>query len=116
MTKVAPGPWCEPLRAAAGDRLSGASAIAMRAADALTTLAEQAPAADVGVPPHIAEHSPGEICPDAPEGILVVNRYFDVTPWSALGGVVSEQGVLSGDGVVRLIQDMRVSGALLDIV
>jgi translation initiation factor 2B subunit (eIF-2B alpha/beta/delta family) len=72
--------------------------------------------AELGVPPHILEHAAAEVWPDAPEGVRVINRYFDVTPWSALSGVVSEQGLLSAEGVVRMIQDVRVDEALLGIV
>lgn len=72
--------------------------------------------AELGVPPRIGEHAAAEVWPDAPEGVRVINRYFDVTPWSAVSGVVTEQGLLSAEGVVRMIQDARVDEALLGIV
>jgi ribose 1,5-bisphosphate isomerase len=72
--------------------------------------------AQLGVPPHILEHAVAEVWPDAPEGVRVVNRYFDVTAWSAVSGVVSEQGLLSAEGVVRMIQDEQVDEDLQRIV
>lgn len=81
----------------------------------LTSTAKLWPAA-LGVPPHILEHAAAEVWPDAPEGVRVINRYFDVTPWSAVSGVVTEQGLLSAEGAVRMIQEARVDEALRDIV
>ena len=35
---------------------------------------------------------------------------------SAVGGLVSEEGLASGEGIMRLIQGVKVHPALLDVV
>lgn len=42
------------------------------------------------------KEDPGEIWPDAPPGVEVVNYYFEETPLELVTGVVTETGILSG--------------------
>jgi translation initiation factor 2B subunit (eIF-2B alpha/beta/delta family) len=41
----------------------------------------------------------GEIWPDAPAGVGVLNRYFEQTPLELFAGVVTERGLLEADRV-----------------
>ncbi len=66
--------------------------------------------------PRLIEHDAREVWPDAPQGVRVLNRYFDVTPWSALSGVITEHGLVSPDGIMRLIESIDVSPELLELV
>jgi translation initiation factor 2B subunit (eIF-2B alpha/beta/delta family) len=65
--------------------------------------------------PHIADQDPNEVWSDAPKGVRVLNRYFDLTPWSALSGVITERGLVSADGITRLIANVDVSPELFDL-
>ena len=44
---------------------------------------------------HQQERPPEEILPQAPEGLRVINRYFDLTPSESFTGIVTERGVLT---------------------
>lgn len=50
-----------------------------------------------------------EVWPHAPEGVEVVNFYFDTTPLDLLTAIVTEEGVLRGSDLMRRFQTMRVS-------
>ena len=41
------------------------------------------------------DHPGNELWPDAPAGVLIVNRYFEPTPIEHISGVVTENGLLS---------------------
>ncbi|GAB4527609.1 MAG: initiation factor 2B [Anaerolineae bacterium] len=64
----------------------------------------------------IHERAPQDVWPDAPENIRIQNRFFDVTPWSAIAGVVTEYGLLSAEEVQAQSQDRPVHRLLQDIV
>jgi translation initiation factor 2B subunit (eIF-2B alpha/beta/delta family) len=57
----------------------------------------------------IVRKDPREVWPHAPEGLEVVNFYFDTTPLDLLTAIVTEDGVLRGSDLMRRFQTMRVS-------
>jgi translation initiation factor 2B subunit (eIF-2B alpha/beta/delta family) len=65
--------------------------------------------------PPIAERAPAEVWPDAPPGVTVANRYFDVTPWSAVTSVVTEEGVMRPVKMRELAARGRVHPGLLSL-
>ncbi len=64
----------------------------------------------------IHERAPQDVWPDAPENIKVQNRFYDVTPWSAIAGVVTEHGLFSAEEVQSQSQSRPVHRLLQDIV
>ncbi len=56
----------------------------------------------------IHERATGEVWPDAPGRVKVQNRYYDLTPWLAICGIVTEEGLLSPDRVQCLCQERKV--------
>ena len=50
--------------------------------------------AGLGSPP-ISDHTGAEVWDDAPENVRVSNAYFDLAPWRAISGVVTERGLLT---------------------
>jgi translation initiation factor 2B subunit (eIF-2B alpha/beta/delta family) len=69
--------------------------------------------AELGEIPILPQREPDEIWPDAPAGLHMINRYFDVTPWTAIAGVVTEQGVLGAEAVLRQAGELHIQPALL---
>ena len=65
--------------------------------------------------PVIRERSPEEVWADAPADIGMLNRYFDVTDWSGVSGLVTEDGILSGDEVADRSRRLKVSKELVAI-
>jgi translation initiation factor 2B subunit (eIF-2B alpha/beta/delta family) len=57
--------------------------------------------ADLGSPP-LSQHPTGEVWPNAPDNVEVSNFYFDLTPWQAVSGVITERGLLT-PGEIRAI-------------
>jgi translation initiation factor 2B subunit (eIF-2B alpha/beta/delta family) len=57
--------------------------------------------------------SAGELWPEAPGGVSVVNRYFEPTPLAAFAGVVTEDGVLSIDETARRAEQSSIDIALV---
>ena len=62
--------------------------------------------------PPIADRDPAEVWAEAPPGITVVNRYFDITPWSAVTAVVMEDGAFPPEAVQALAQRVKIHPAL----
>lgn len=56
----------------------------------------------------IHERTASEVWAEAPGGVHVQNRYFDLTPWSAVCGVVTEEGVLTPEQVQHLCFEREV--------
>lgn len=56
----------------------------------------------------IHERAASEVWSEAPGGVRVQNRYFDLTPWSAVCGVVTEEGVLTPEQVQHLCLEREV--------
>ncbi len=49
-----------------------------------------------------------EVWPHHPQGVKVVNRYFDLTPLEYLTGIVTEEGMLSPTEVREIISERRL--------
>jgi translation initiation factor eIF-2B subunit delta len=62
----------------------------------------------------IEPQDPQEVWPDPPQGVEVVNLYFDVTPLEYLTGVVTEQGILSVSELVKALGQINIHDILLD--
>jgi len=60
----------------------------------------------------IAEHPGQEVWPDAPDGLVISNRYFDTTPLTLLSGIVSDQGIYTPEALRLLLQQQKLSPAL----
>jgi eIF-2B alpha/beta/delta-like uncharacterized protein len=56
----------------------------------------------------IERKDPREVWEHAPEGITVLNYYFDVTPLEYLSGLVTERGVLPRSQVERMLRQLKV--------
>jgi eIF-2B alpha/beta/delta-like uncharacterized protein len=61
----------------------------------------------------IEPQDPQEVWPDPPQGVEVVNLYFDVTPLEYLGGVVTEQGKLSLSELEEALGQIKIHDVLL---
>ena len=57
----------------------------------------------------LLKRDPKEVWPDAPEGVEVVNYYFDTTPLECLRAIVTEEGIMSRGEILRRFKNMRVS-------
>jgi len=60
----------------------------------------------------IVEHPGQEVWPDAPDGLVISNRYFDTTPLTLLSGIVSDQGIYTPEALRLLLQQQQLSPAL----
>lgn len=58
--------------------------------------------------------SPDELWPDAPRGVVVVNRYFEPTPLACFTGIVTEAGVLSITEAARRAEEASIDNALVN--
>lgn len=57
----------------------------------------------------LLKRDPKEVWPNAPEGVEVVNYYFDTTPLEYLRAIVTEEGIMSRIEILRRFKNMRVS-------
>jgi translation initiation factor eIF-2B subunit delta len=62
----------------------------------------------------IAPQDPEEVWPEHPEGVQVLNLYFDVTPLKYVSGVVTERGVLASGGLEDELGRLKMQEQLLD--
>ncbi len=62
---------------------------------------------------HIKEQDPQEVWPGHPQGVKVLNLYFEVTPLEYVSGVVTEKGILSRGALEDLLGQLRVHDMLL---
>lgn len=69
----------------------------------------------LGLPP-IAAQDAAEVWPQAPAGILVHNRYFDLTPWHLITGVIDEEGVQLPERIVHTCRQLLVDEGLTAIM
>jgi translation initiation factor 2B subunit (eIF-2B alpha/beta/delta family) len=60
----------------------------------------------------IAEHPGQEVWPEAPDGLVISNRYFDTTPLALLSGIVSDQEIYTPEALQLLLQHQQLSPAL----
>jgi translation initiation factor 2B subunit (eIF-2B alpha/beta/delta family) len=70
---------------------------------------------DLGSPP-LSQHPPEEVWPDAPAGVDVNNFYFDLTPWQAISGVVTERGLLTPNEIRAIGREQNTHRFLQTIV
>jgi translation initiation factor eIF-2B subunit delta len=62
----------------------------------------------------IAPQDPQEVWPEPPQGVEVLNLYFDVTPLEYVAGVVTEQGVLTPRELQGVVGQLKMHEMLLD--
>lgn len=55
----------------------------------------------------------GELWPDAPKGVSVLNSYFEPTPLRYFNGIVTEDGVLDAEDAARRAEKCAIDGELL---
>ena len=60
----------------------------------------------------ITEHPGQEVWPEAPDGLAISNRYFDITPLALLSGIVSDQGSYTPEALRLLLQHQQLTPAL----
>jgi len=60
----------------------------------------------------IEKNDPKEITRESVTNVVVENRYFDFTPLALITGVVTQEGMISGDEVRRQLEGMEVSTGL----
>jgi translation initiation factor 2B subunit (eIF-2B alpha/beta/delta family) len=63
----------------------------------------------------IEKNDPKEITRESLTNVVVENRYFDFTPLALITGVVTQEGVIAGDGVRRHLEGMEVSTGLKEL-
>ncbi len=66
--------------------------------------------------PRQREMPPEEVLPHAPEGLRVVNRYFDTTPLGCVTAVITEEGMLAPEKAVRGLADATLHPRLRDVL
>ena len=66
--------------------------------------------------PHfrIDSQDPQEVWPGHPEGVEVLNLYFDVTPLDYVSGMVTERGILAGGELDEILEQLKMHEMLLD--
>ncbi len=62
----------------------------------------------------IQQKDPRQVWDDYPEGVRVVNQYFDVTPLEYVSGVVTEKGILLRPQVDEMLSRVEVHKLLLE--
>jgi ribose 1,5-bisphosphate isomerase len=62
------------------------------------------------------QRDPGELWPDAPEGVAVQNRYFESMPLVFFTGFVTERGALSAAEASACARDADVDPVLVDLL
>jgi translation initiation factor 2B subunit (eIF-2B alpha/beta/delta family) len=58
------------------------------------------------------ERPGSEIWPDAPSGVRVMNKQYELIPFSWLAGLVTEHGILQEDGIEKYLPNASVHDAL----
>jgi len=66
--------------------------------------------------PVIRTHGVGEVWANPPASIEIENRYFDVTPWNMVSGVITERGVIGEVEVAQIAVNVEVSKRIEDIM
>ena len=61
---------------------------------------------------HQQDRPAEEVLPQAPEGLRVINRYFDLTPLECVTGIVTERGVLTAREATLELAGMKTRSRL----
>jgi translation initiation factor 2B subunit (eIF-2B alpha/beta/delta family) len=61
-------------------------------------------------------HSPDELWPTPPRGVVIVNRYFEPTPLCHFTKIITEDGLLDPGEAGRRAESMRLNGEIQDAV
>jgi translation initiation factor eIF-2B subunit delta len=64
------------------------------------------------LPLRIEERDPKEITQETIPNSRVENRYFDITPLELITGVVTQEGVIAGEEVQKVLEGMKISKGL----
>lgn len=64
----------------------------------------------------IHERGPADVWHDAPESVNVLNHFYDITPWSAVAGVITEHGLLTADEVREQSRTRPIHPQLLTLI
>lgn len=62
------------------------------------------------------EGPPEEVLPQAPEGLRVINRYFDTTPLDCVTAVITEEGAQTPRETARKLAGMTIDSRLRDLL
>ena len=62
------------------------------------------------------ERPPEEVLPQAPEGLRVINRYFDTTPLDCVTAIITEEGALTPEKAARRLAGMTLHPRLRDVL
>jgi translation initiation factor 2B subunit (eIF-2B alpha/beta/delta family) len=62
------------------------------------------------------EHAASELWPDAPAGIVVLNRYFEPTPLSYFTKIITEDGMISPEEASRRAEANTMDQSLTDAI
>jgi translation initiation factor 2B subunit (eIF-2B alpha/beta/delta family) len=71
--------------------------------------------ADLGDQP-IHQRRPAEIWNDAPDTLTLQNHYFDVTPWTAISGIITENGILPAEAILTKSRKIVVHPRLQSVM
>lgn len=66
--------------------------------------------------PLLRDYGADEVWEDRPDGVIVHNRYFDLAPWQAFAGVVTEEGILGESELRRRCRSMEVHPTISAII
>lgn len=58
--------------------------------------------------PLLRDYGPDEIWNDRPDGVIVRNHIFDLAPWQAFSGVVTEEGILGRDAICQRCKAVEI--------
>ncbi|MCY4487410.1 MAG: hypothetical protein OXF11_09895 [Deltaproteobacteria bacterium] len=61
---------------------------------------------------HLRERPPEEILAEIPEGLRVINYYFDLTPLDCVTAIITEEGRLTARETIRKLAECRVHPGL----
>lgn len=66
--------------------------------------------------PLVNRHPPEQVWNDSPHNIEIVNHYFDLTPWQAIAGIVTEHGLLTPDEICTISRERPINQYLQTII
>jgi translation initiation factor 2B subunit (eIF-2B alpha/beta/delta family) len=62
------------------------------------------------------ERAPADVWADAPDGVRVQSRFYDVTPWQAVAGVITEHGLFTANEIRTQSRARTVHRLLQNII